>query len=55
MAHTGTKRDRHSHSDEKVIVVDDFSYAAPVPEASTWAMMGAGLMAIGALARRRRV
>ena len=46
--------DIRSISFKGVIVVDDFSYAAPVPEAGTWAMMGAGLMAIGALARRRR-
>ncbi len=37
------------------VVMDELHLTAvPVPEASTWAMMVAGLAAMGALARRRR-
>ncbi|WP_338849735.1 hypothetical protein V8J88_11805 [Massilia sp. W12] len=34
--------------------VGQFNHIAAVPEAQTWAMLGAGLFALGALARRRR-
>lgn len=36
------------------VVVDDFAYTAPVPEASTWAMMLAGLLSLGFVAARQR-
>ncbi len=35
-------------------VVDNFTYAAPVPEPETYALMLAGLGLLGAIARRRR-
>ncbi len=36
------------------VVVDDFAYTAPVPEAGTWAMMLAGLLSLGFVAARQR-
>ena len=36
------------------VVVDDFAYTAPVPEAGTWAMMLAGLLSLGFVAMRQR-
>jgi hypothetical protein len=36
------------------VVMDDFIYGEPVPEPSTWAMLGAGLVGLGLTARRRR-
>ena len=36
------------------VVVDNFTMAAPVPEPETYAMLLAGLAAIGTVARRRR-
>lgn len=35
------------------VVVDDLAFTAPVPEAGTWAMFSAGLLALGFLGRRR--
>jgi hypothetical protein len=37
-----------------VVVMDDFLYAAPVPEPETYAMLLAGLGLIGAMSRRRK-
>ncbi len=37
-----------------VVVMDDFIYAAPVPEPETYAMLLAGLGLIGAISRRRK-
>ena len=37
------------------LVVDNFTYTAPVPEPETLALMLAGLGAVGALVRRRRL
>ena len=37
-----------------VVVMDDFIYAAPVPEPETYAMLLAGLGLIGAMSRRRK-
>jgi hypothetical protein len=36
------------------VVLDDLVHAAPIPEPGTWAMMLAGVAALGAVARRRR-
>lgn len=45
--------DIRSISFKGVVVVDDFTYTTPVPEAGTWAMMALGLAAMGGLMRRR--
>ncbi len=45
--------DIRSISFKGVTVLDDFAYAAPVPEPGTWAMMVAGMALMGALVRRR--
>ena len=37
-----------------VVAMDDFLYAAPVPEPETYAMLLAGLGLIGAMSRRRK-
>ncbi|PTR09062.1 putative secreted protein with PEP-CTERM sorting signal [Nitrosospira sp. Nsp5] len=37
-----------------VVAMDDFIYAAPVPEPETYAMLLAGLGLIGAISRRRK-
>ena len=37
-----------------LVVMDDFLYAAPVPEPETYAMLLAGLGLIGAMSRRRK-
>ncbi len=45
--------DIRSISFKGVTVLDDFAYAAPVPEPGTWAMMIAGMALMGAMVRRR--
>ena len=35
------------------VVVDNLAFTTPVPEAGTWAMLSAGLLALGFLGRRR--
>lgn len=45
--------DIRSISFKGVTVLDDFTHAAPVPEPETWAMMFAGLLAMGGMVRRR--
>jgi hypothetical protein len=35
-------------------VVDDLTFSAPVPEPGTWAMLGAGVLVLGAMTRRRK-
>jgi PEP-CTERM motif len=36
------------------VVLDNLSFTTPVPEASTWAMMLAGLLAVGFVGIRQR-
>ena len=36
------------------MVLDNLTFTTPVPEASTWAMMLAGLLAVGFVGMRQR-
>jgi hypothetical protein len=36
------------------MAIDDFTFSAPIPEPSEWAMLVAGLSVLGLIVRRRR-